>query len=92
MVKATLSPNLKVQIFDLTYSNDNFLNTVVASKYAILQPLHTQQGWKVLPLIIITLGVTRVIPTTTTKCLQDVQMPTFEIHKPMKSFSQVAVR
>ena len=92
MVKSEVSPNLKVQTFAFTYSNDKFLKTVVACKYAILQPLHIQQGWEILLMIIITFGIRRVIYTTTTKCLQDVQMATLEIHKLMESFPQIAIR
>ena len=92
MVKLELSPNLKVQTLEFTYSSDNVLKTIVAYKCAILVPLHIQQGWGVRPLIIIASGIRRAIHTTTTKCLQDVQMPTLEIHNLMESFSQLAMR
>jgi hypothetical protein len=46
MLEPELSPNLKVQTFEFTYSNDKFLEAVVACMYAILQPLHIQQGWE----------------------------------------------
>lgn len=52
--------NLKIELFELTYCNDKFPMEAANWKfgeYAILQPLPTQLGWEVLPLIILMVGI-----------------------------------
>ena len=66
------NPNLKVQLYEFTYCNNRFsleATTRHPDKYAVLLPLLTQQGWQVLPPIIINDGILDTIHTTTTKSL-----------------------
>jgi hypothetical protein len=58
MAKPPFSPNpiLKVQLFEFTHYNDRVpleATTRKLNNYAVLFPLLIQQGWQVLPLVII---------------------------------------
>ena len=59
---------------------------------AILQPLLTQQGWQVLPPVIIMANIRGIIDTSTTGHPMDLKIPTPKIHNIMETLSQFSVR
>lgn len=74
----TPNPDLKVQICEVTYYNDRFLveaTTYKLNKYTILQTMLAQQGWDVLPPIIITTSINGSIHTPTIKQLSNLKIP-----------------
>lgn len=85
-----LNANLKIQIFEFTYCNDRFREATTScklEKYDTLQPLLTQQGWNVLPPIIITATIKVSIHNPTIKHLINLKIPQYKINKLMEKIS-----
>jgi hypothetical protein len=66
-----------------TYDNETFLTEATYqnfNKYAFLQPLLSQQGWEVVPPIIITTDIKGPAHTPSVKQLHELHIPTHNIH------------
>lgn len=92
-----LLPNLdsKIQLIEFTYCIDRFpieATTPKMNKYAVLLSLLSQQGWEVLPPIIITIGIRGTIHTPSIDRLQELHISTPKIHKLMEKPSQITIK